>query len=199
MKAYKAAIFISGRGSNMEALLKAEKEGRIPNVEFSLVVADKENAKGLAKAKEYGKEGLYIDCSEYKSKLDGKAQDKVIEELKKRKIDLICLAGFMRMLKSKLIREYENRIINIHPSLLPEFPGLKAQKQAVEASVKVSGATVHFVDEGMDSGPIIAQRRVELAKGEDERSLSAKILKEEHKLYPEVLAKIGKGELKIGK
>ncbi len=178
-------ILISGRGSNMVALAEAVHEGRIPNAEISVVVSDQANAAGLAKAKERGIETLVI---ERRRRTRAEHDREIAEALRARNIDLICLAGYMRILSSEFIDAYRGRILNIHPSLLPAFPGLDAQKQALEHGVKWTGCTVHFVDETLDSGPIILQRVVPVDEGDTVESLSARILIEEHQLYPEAVA-----------
>lgn len=178
------AVLISGRGSNMMSLMDSCEKGDI-NGEITVIVSNKKNAPGLEKAAERGYETLFISHKQFTSReeFDGA----VVRELKKREIDLICLAGFMRLLSPAFIRAFPNRIMNIHPSLLPAFPGLDAQWQAVEHGVKVSGATVHFVDEKLDHGPIIIQRAVSVEEGDSGDSLAARILKVEHQIYPEAV------------
>src|SRR5438552_12427723 len=180
-------ILISGRGSNMVALADAVHEGRIPNAEISVVVSDQANAAGLAKAKERGLETLVI---ERRRRTREEHDREIAEALRARNIDLICLAGYMRILSSEFIDAYRGPILNIHPSLLPSFPGLDAQKQALEHGVKWTGCTVHFVDETLDSGPIILQRVVPVDEGDTVETLSARILIEEHKLYPEAVDQV---------
>lgn len=194
----KIAIFISSRGSNMEAILENIKNGKLQGIEVRLVISDNENAKGLETASSYGVRTEYVDPAPYKTKLEGRAEDKVISLLREEGVDLICLAGYLRIVKEKLLSEYKSRIINIHPSLLPNFKGLHAQKQAIDAKAKESGCTVHFVDGGTDTGKIISQRKIKIEKDDTEKSLSKKILKEEHLLYTEVLNNIAKGKIIIG-
>ena len=177
-------ILVSGRGSNMVALADAVEEGRIPNTEISVVVSDQANAAGLAKAKERGIETLVI---ERRRRTREEHDREIAEALRERSIDLICLAGYMRILSRAFIDAYPGRILNIHPSLLPSFPGLDAQKQALEHGVKWTGCTVHFVDETLDGGPIILQRVVPIHEDDTVETLSARILIEEHKLYPEAV------------
>ncbi len=196
-KSIKVAIFISSRGSNMEAILENIKSGKLRGIDVRLVIADNSDAKGLEIASSYGVKSMFIDPAPYKTKLDGQAQDRVIEILQKEGVELICLAGFMRMVKSKLIDAYEGRIINVHPSLLPNFKGLQAQKQAIDAHAKESGCTIHFVDSGMDTGKIIAQTRVAISKDDTEKSLAKKIIKQEHILYSKVLQDIAHGKIEI--
>ena len=180
-------ILISGRGSNMIALAEAASDGRIPNAEIAVVISDQPKAAGLAKAKERGIETLIIE----RRGRPREAHDlETVAALKDRKVDLVCLAGYMRLLSREFIDAFRGRILNIHPSLLPAFPGLDAQRQALEAGAKTSGCTVHFVDETLDGGPIIAQRAVPIHDGDTVESLSARILEQEHKLYPEAVAQI---------
>ena len=178
-------ILISGRGSNMVALADAVHEARIPNAEISVVVSDQANAPGLAKAKERGIERLVI---ERRGRTREEHDREIAEALRERSIDLVCLAGYMRILSREFIDPYRGRILNIHPSLLPSFPGLDAQKQALEHGVKLTGCTVHFVDESLDGGPIILQRVVPVHEDDTVETLSARILIEEHKLYSEAVA-----------
>ncbi len=146
----KIGILISGRGSNMVAIIEAVRDGRIPNSEVTVVVSDKRDAPGLEKAKSYGVETLVIKRNGLKRE---EHDEKIIADLRRLGVDLVCLAGYMRLLSKKFIEAFPNRIINIHPSLLPAFPGLEAQRQAFDYGVKISGCTVHFVDEQLDHGP----------------------------------------------
>jgi phosphoribosylglycinamide formyltransferase-1 len=179
------AILISARGSNMVALADAVREGRLPNAEISVVISDQPNAQGLNKARAFGIETLVI---ERHGRQRTEHDREIVAALRARNIDLICLAGYMRVLSAEFIAAYRGRILNIHPSLLPSFPGLDAQRQALAAGVEYSGCTVHFVDETLDGGPIIAQRVVPVHPNDTVESLSARILDEEHKLYPEAVA-----------
>lgn len=180
----KIGILISGRGSNMVAIVDAVKSGEIPASEIAVVISDKPNAAGLEKARERRVDTLVI---ERKGRTREEHDAEIIAELKKRGIELVCLAGYMRLLSRDFIRAFENRIVNIHPSLLPSFPGLDAQKQAVEHGVKISGCTVHFVNEQLDAGPIILQRAVEVRGYDTVETLSARILEQEHGAYVEAL------------
>ena len=191
------AIFISSRGSNMEVILKNIETSKLKGINVKLVISDNEDAKGLSIARKYNVRSEYIDPAPFKTKLEGFAEDKVIKMLQEENIELVCLAGFMRMVKQNFVKAYEGRIINIHPSILPNFKGIKAQKQAIEANAKESGCTVHFVDLGMDTGAIIAQRKVKIKKDDDEKSLSKKIIKQEYILYTKVLQNIANGKVKI--
>jgi phosphoribosylglycinamide formyltransferase 1 len=180
-------ILISGRGSNMVALADAVRDGGIPTAEVAIVISDRTNAAGLDKAKERGIETLVI---ERRGRQRAEHDREIVAALGAKNIDLVCLAGYMRMLSPEFIAAYRGRILNIHPSLLPAFPGLEAQRQALEHGVKTSGCTVHFVDETLDSGPVIAQRTVLIHEKDTVESLSARILTEEHKLYPEAVSTV---------
>jgi phosphoribosylglycinamide formyltransferase-1 len=180
-------ILISGRGSNMVALIDAVAAGAISDSAVSVVISDKPDAPGLQKAHLRGVETVVVERN-------GRSREEhdadIIDELKKRDVELVCLAGYMRLLSPAFVQAFPNRIINIHPSLLPAFPGLDAQRQALEAGVKVSGCTVHFVDEHLDNGPAIVQREVEVLAGDTVESLSARILEHEHTLYVDAVKKL---------
>jgi phosphoribosylglycinamide formyltransferase-1 len=178
------AILISGRGSNMVALAEAVRDGRIPNAGIAIVISDQANAAGLIKARELGLETLIV---ERRGRPRVEHDREVIAALRARHIDLVCLAGYMRVLSSGFIEAYPGRILNIHPSLLPSFPGLNAQQQALDRGAESSGCTVHVVDETLDGGPIIAQRVVPVHQDDTVESLSTRILIEEHRLYPEAV------------
>ena len=180
-------ILISGRGSNMLAIVEAVRDGRIPNAEVAVVISDQLAAMGLVKAKEHGIETLVV---ERRGRKREEHDRDVVAALQARQIDLVCLAGYMRVLSGEFLNAYPRRILNIHPSLLPLFPGLDAQKQALVNKARQSGCTVHFVDETLDGGPIIAQRVVTVHEEDTVESLSARILVEEHQLYPEAVAKV---------
>jgi phosphoribosylglycinamide formyltransferase-1 len=175
------AILISGRGSNMVALIEAVNRGRIPEAEVAVVISDQPEAAGLEKARSCGVETSVIPR---RGRSREEHDREIITALKSRNIDLVCLAGYMRVLSSEFIDAYRGRILNIHPSLLPAFPGLNAQRQALIAGVKESGCTVHFVDETLDGGPIIVKRVVPVRDDDTVDSLSDRILIEEHTLYP---------------
>ena len=181
------AILISGRGSNMVALADAVREGRIPNAEIALVISDQPEAKGLAIAEERGLKTVVI---ERRGRKREEHEQEIVSVLRAERIDLICLAGYMRVLSPFFVNAFSLCILNIHPSLLPSFPGLDAQQQALKHGVKVSGCTVHFVDNTLDGGPIIAQRAVPVLDGDTVESLSSRILEQEHILYPEALASV---------
>jgi phosphoribosylglycinamide formyltransferase-1 len=186
-KKHKIAVLISGRGSNMLALSDAVREGIIRNAEIVVVISDKAGAAGLALAKERGIEVLAI---ERRGRNREEHEREIIAALRERDVDLVCLAGYMRLLSPCFVEAFRGRILNIHPSLLPLFPGLDAQRQALEHGAKVSGCTVHFVDETLDGGPIIAQRTVPVIEGDTVEMLSARILEEEHQLYAEAVMKV---------
>ena len=171
----------------MVALSDAVKDGRIPAAEIAIVISDKPDAHGLALAEERGLKALAI---ERRGRNRVEHEQEIISVLREHQIDVVCLAGYMRLLSPCFIEAFPRRILNIHPSLLPSFPGLDAQRQALAQGVKVSGCTVHFVDETLDGGPIIAQRAVPVIDGDTVETLSARILEQEHKLYPESVALI---------
>ena len=178
----------------MIAIVDAVKSGQIPNSEIEVVISDKSNADGLEKAKARGIETLVV-ARNRRTREEHDAE--IVGELKMRGVEVVCLAGYMRLLSKEFVQSFPDKIINIHPSLLPSFPGLDAQRQAIEYGVKISGCTAHFVDERLDHGAIILQKAVELAEAETAESLSAKILAHEHALYIEALKKIGEGNYKI--
>lgn len=180
-------ILISGRGSNMTALIKAVKNCEIPNSEIVIVISDKATAGGLQIAREHGVETLVIERN---GKRRAEHDAEIISALKTKSVDLVCLAGYMRLLSDDFIKAFPWQILNIHPSLLPSFPGLDAQSQAFEYGVKFTGCTVHFVDEGLDSGAIIAQRVVPILEDDTPDTLSARILEQEHRLYVEAVARL---------
>lgn len=189
------AVFISGRGSNFLALLKNIEKGVLKNCRIAVVFSNNPNAKGLEYAAEAGIKTIVIPS---KNRSDRVEYDKeIINALSEYNIDLICLAGYMRIVTEELVEAYKNKIINIHPALLPSFPGLHAQKQALDYGVKVSGCTVHFVDSGMDTGPIILQKTVPVYDNDTEDTLSARILEQEHTAYSEAVALYAAGRLKI--
>ena len=190
----KIGILISGRGSNMAAIVEAVQSGLIPDSEVIAVISDKTSAEGLIKAKERGIDTLVISRN---GRTHEEHDAEVVTELKKRNVELVCLAGYMRLLSSEFIRAFPNRITNIHPSLLPSFKGLNAQQQAIDYGVKVSGCTVHFVDEALDHGAIILQKTVAVLDDDTAEMLSARILEHEHALYVEALTIIVKRNFEI--
>jgi len=181
------AILISGRGSNMVALIDAVRSGEIPGSEIAVVISDKPNAAGLEKARERNISTVVI---ERRGRTREEHDAEIIAELKRRDVELVCLAGYMRLLSCDFVNAFPDRIINIHPSLLPAFPGLDAQRQALEHGVKISGCTVHFVNEALDAGPIILQRTVEVRNDDTLESLSARILEQEHLAYVEAVRRL---------
>jgi phosphoribosylglycinamide formyltransferase-1 len=187
-------ILISGRGSNMVALVEAVEEGRVPGATVVVVVSDHADAAGLGHARDRGVEALAV---ERRGRTLEEHEREIIAVLRERGVELVCLAGYMRLLSLCFTEEFRGRVLNIHPSLLPAFPGLDAQRQAVEHGVKVSGCTVHFVDATLDGGPIIMQRVVSVLDSDTPDTLAARILAEEHKAYPEALALVCGGGYEI--
>jgi len=186
-------ILLSGRGSNFEAIANNVAAGKIA-AQIAIVIANRPEARGLEVARQ---RGLPAVCIPSKG-LDRTIYDAMlVEELKKHAVDLVCLAGYMRLLSAGFIREFPGRVLNIHPSLLPSFPGLDAQHQALEHGVKVTGCTVHFVDEYLDAGPIIVQAAVPVLDGDTVETLSARILSEEHRIYSEAIRMVLSGNLTI--
>lgn len=188
-------IFISGRGSNFHAIAQNIESGNIPNAKIVAVVSNNPNAKGLQYAKQQGYDIISLSPTEYASNAD--FDKAILERLSLYEVDLICLAGYMKIISPVLTSKYQGKIINIHPALLPAFPGLHAQRQAIEYGAKVSGCTVHFVDEGVDTGPIIMQKAVDIMPDDDEELLSERILIEEHKLYIEAVRLFCEDKLKL--
>lgn len=191
---YRLGILISGRGSNMLALIEACASGRIPGAAVAVVISDHKDAPGMERARERGVATRAIE-RRGRTRLEHDAE--IISALREQEVDLVCLAGYMRLLSPAFIEAYRQRILNIHPSLLPSFPGLDPQHQAIEHGVKWTGCTVHFVDETLDGGPIVAQTPVPIADDDTPESLAARILIEEHKLYAESVALISSGGYKI--
>ncbi len=191
---FKLAVLVSGRGSNLQAIIDSIERNAL-DVQLSLVLSNVKDALALQRAEKHGIETIFIDPATSPNR---KAFDRVmIDKLKEMSVDLICLAGYMRILGKEFIQAFSTRIINIHPSLLPAFPGLDAQKQAIEYGVKLSGCTVHFVDEGIDSGPIILQTAVPVYDHDSEDSLAQRILEQEHILYPKAIKLIAEKKLNL--
>jgi len=189
------AILLSGRGSNFLALSDAIEAGQLA-ARIVLVVSNKPDVSGLNHARERNYEAVCIPSAG----IEREAYDRqVVEELKARQVDVVCLAGFMRLLSSWFVQQYPRQILNIHPSLLPAFPGLHSQKQALKWGAKVSGCTVHFVDEKLDHGPIIVQRSVPVLDQDTEETLSARILEQEHQIYPEALKLVCEEKVRVEK
>jgi len=195
----KLAILISGRGSNMKSILEAVKKQNIP-IKPTVVISNKSTAKGLKIAKKLGVQTEVVESKEFQGTRT-EYDYKIIRILSKYDItpknSLICLAGFMRILSPEFIKKFKNRILNIHPSILPAFPGLDAQRQAIESGVGHSGCTVHFVDEGVDTGPIIVQETVKIKNDDTEETLSKRILVKEHKAYVKAVKLIAEKKVKV--
>jgi phosphoribosylglycinamide formyltransferase-1 len=191
---FKLAVLVSGRGSNLQAIIDSIDREEL-DAHLSIVISNTKDAMALKRAEKHGIKTIFIDPSTY---LNSKEYDKaLVLKLKEFSIDLICLAGYMRILGEEVIQTFEKKIINIHPSLLPAFPGLDAQKQAINHGVKFSGCTVHFVDSGVDSGPIILQTVVPVYDNDDEKSLSKRILEQEHYLYPKAIKMIQEKKIRL--
>jgi phosphoribosylglycinamide formyltransferase 1 len=187
-------VLLSGRGSNFEALADSVAAGRIPNAEIAVVVSNREGAPGIDKAKQRKIAARVIPSKG----LEREAYDRqVVGVLQEHRVDLVCLAGYMRLLSPYFVASYPQRILNIHPSLLPSFPGLESQRQALEYGVKFAGCTVHFVDENLDAGPIILQASVPVRDDDTEATISARILAEEHRVYSEAVRIVLEGKYKI--
>jgi phosphoribosylglycinamide formyltransferase-1 len=194
MKELVIGVLASGRGSNLQSIIDSIESGYI-KAEVRLLISDNPAAYALERAKKHGVECLVMEPRRFGSK--ELYFEAVAQELKKREVGLVVLAGFMRIVGKPLIAAFQNRIMNIHPALLPAFPGLHGQKQAIEYGVKISGCTVHFVDEGMDTGPVIIQAAVPVMDGDTEESLSERILTFEHKIFPEAIKLFSEGRLQI--
>ena len=187
-------VLVSGRGSNLAAILAACARPGYP-AHVAVVISDRERALALERGREAGAETLWINPKDF---ADREAFDRVlVRELRARNVGLVCNAGFMRILSPVFVSAFPGRALNIHPSLLPAFPGLHAQRQALDHGAKVAGATVHFVDEGMDSGPIVLQAAVPVEPGDTEETLAARILVQEHRIYPEAIRLFAEGRLRI--
>jgi len=187
-------ILLSGRGSNFLAIAESIRAGRLKNVEIAVVISNVVEAGGIAKAREMG---LPTKVLVSKGRKRDEHDADVIASLRAHRVDLVCLAGYMRLLSPEFVAAFPNRILNIHPSLLPAFPGLDAQEQAFNYGVKVAGCTVHFVDNELDHGAIVLQRAIPVLDDDDAHSLSERILKEEHIAYTEAIARVGSGEYEI--
>ena len=181
-------VLISGRGSNLQALIDA-------SLNIVVVISDKAEAQGLERARQHKIEAVHLNPKQYKDKNTYELE--IVKVFQKHHVDLVCLAGYMRIVGPVLLEHFQGKMINVHPALLPSFPGLHAQRQAVEHGVKVSGVTVHFVDEGCDTGPIILQAAVPVMDNDTEETLSARILEQEHKIYPQAVKLLAEGKLRI--
>ncbi len=193
-KNFRIGVLGSGKGSNFRALADACADGKIP-AEIALVLSDVSDAGILQGAQKRNIAFQFIAPGKFRTKLDDEAEQKFVAALRAARVDIIALAGFMRILKGEFLREFEGRIVNIHPSLLPSFPGLEAWKQALDYGVKVTGCTVHFVDAGIDAGPIIAQQSVPVMDDDTPETLHQRIQLAEHELYPKCIAGIARGEI----
>jgi len=188
------AVFCSGSGTNLQAIIDSVSKGLIP-ARIAVVISDQAKAFALERAKKANVETLVLNKKDYKSREDFDRE--IVRELKKRDVGLVVLAGFMRLLSPYFIGEYRNRIMNVHPALLPSFKGAHGIKDAIEHGVKVTGVTVHFVDEHLDAGPIILQKTVEVKEGDTEETLLERVHKEEHRIYPEAIKLFAEGKIKI--
>lgn len=187
-------VLASGRGSNLQAIIDAIGAGRCP-ARVAVVVSDRKDAPALDRARRGGVRAVHLDPRAHP---DRTAFDAAMADiLDANGVELICLAGYMRVLSAEFVRRYRTRVLNVHPALLPAFPGLHAQRQALEYGVRVTGATVHFVDEGVDTGPIVLQAPVPVLEGDTEETLAARILVEEHRLYPEAIRLYAEGRLQV--
>jgi phosphoribosylglycinamide formyltransferase-1 len=187
-------VLLSGRGSNFEALAESVAAGRIPNAEIALVLSNREGAPGIERALERGIPARVIPSKG----LQREEYDRLaVAALQEKQVDLVCLAGYMRLLSAHFVTAFRNRILNIHPSLLPAFPGLEAQRQALEHGVKFTGCTVHFVDENLDAGPVVLQAAVPVLDADTPETLSARILAEEHRIYSEAVRIVLEGRFRV--
>ncbi len=192
--AKRISVLLSGRGTNFEALAESVAAGRIPNAEIAIVISNREGAPGIARAQARGIETRVIPSKG----MQREEYDRlVVAALEEKRVDLVCLAGFMRLLSPYFIEKFRYRILNIHPSLLPAFPGLEAQRQALEHGVKFSGCTVHLVDENLDAGPIIVQAVVPVRDADTPETLAERILAEEHRIYSEAVRIVLEGRFRI--
>lgn len=187
-------VLASGSGSNLQAIMEATRSGRIDG-QVAVVISDKPDAYALERARQADVEAIFCDPASYETKNAYNAA--LAETLKGRAIDLVCLAGYMRLLRRPMLEAFPGRIMNIHPALLPAFPGLDAQQQALDYGVKVAGCTVHFVTVGMDEGPIILQAAVHVLEGDTLESLRERILVQEHRIYPEAIQLFARGRLRV--
>lgn len=190
----KLAIFGSGSGTNCQAIINAVESGTL-DAEIKCILSDVADAPILERARRHNIPAVYFDCAPFKSKLDGEAEQKVLQTLEEHDVDFIALAGFMRIMKDGLLNAYAGRIVNIHPSLLPSFPGLNSGKQAFDYGVKFSGCTVHFVDAGVDTGAVINQKCIAIEDDDTLESMMEKLHAQEHIAYPEALQRIAEGRI----
>lgn len=193
---FRLGILGSGTGSNFVAIAQACASGAVP-ARVALVLSDVEDAGIIQHARDRDVPARYIPPGKFRTKLDETAEQAYLSALQEAQVDLVVLAGFMRILKGAFLKAFENRVVNIHPSLLPAFPGMQSWKQALDYGAKVAGCTVHFVDQGVDSGPIIAQTAVPVLEGDTPESLHQRIHAAEHELYPDCVGRIARGEVKV--
>ncbi|WNY29414.1 Phosphoribosylglycinamide formyltransferase [Methanimicrococcus stummii] len=191
----KISVLVSGRGTNLQSVIDAIECGEIQNAEITCVVSDKEEAFALKRAEKHGITGIFVNPAEFSSRQE--YDDKLLEILKEKETDLVLLAGYLRIISASLIDAYKNRIINIHPSLLPSFKGLNAQKQAIDYGVKFTGCTVHFVEPDLDAGPIIMQKIIPVLENDTADTLAERLLVEENKAYREVVKLFVDGKLEV--
>jgi phosphoribosylglycinamide formyltransferase 1 len=192
------AVLLSGRGSNLQAIIDAIEGGAL-SAEIAVVVSNKQEAAGLERARKHGAPIVWLDPKPFAGRPDSReAYDRaMLDVLRKYEVDLVLLAGYMKIVTAVLIAAYENRMMNIHPSLLPSFPGLDVQKKAIEHGCKITGCTVHFVTEGVDEGPIIVQAAVPIVEGDTPDALAARILEQEHRIYPHAIQLYAEGRLRV--
>ena len=190
----KLGVLVSGRGSNLQAIIDSIEQKKF-NAEIVLVLSNVPAAPALERSKKHGLDTVFVDARTFSSKAE--FDQELVDRLKTKEVDMVCLAGYMKILSDNFIEAFAGKIINIHPSLLPAFPGLHPQRQALEHGAKISGCTVHFVDTGVDTGPIILQSAVPVLDDDDEASLSARILEKEHELYPEAIRLISENRLTL--
>ena len=195
-RTFRIGVLGSGKGSNFVAIAKARESGLLP-AELSLVLSDVVDAGIIKRAADFNIPARFIAPGQFRTKLDDEAESAYVQALRQAQVDLVVLAGFMRVLKGAFLKAFDGRIVNIHPSLLPSFPGLEAWKQALEYGVKVTGCTVHFVDAGVDAGPIIAQQTVPVLDDDTPESLHERIHSAEHELYPRCVAAIAFGQVRL--
>ena len=195
MKKIKIGVLVSGRGSNLQAVIDNIEQGRL-SAEVAVVISDQSDAFALERARTHNIAAVHVSGRGYKGRRE-EYDNLLVQELRKYGVDLVILAGFMRIITGVLVKAFPNRIMNIHPALLPSFPGLHVQQAAIEHGVKFSGCTVHFVDEGMDTGPIIIQAVVPVLDGDSPDTLAARILKQEHKIFSRAIQLFAEGRLKV--
>jgi phosphoribosylglycinamide formyltransferase-1 len=189
-------VLASGRGSNLQSIIDAADAGTL-DADVAVVISDNEDAVALDRARKHGIDAVYIAPGQFKTKMEPEVEQKIVDCLREHNVELVCLAGYMRVVHETLLDAFPNRIINIHPALLPSFPGLHGQKQALDYGVKWSGCTVHFVNADVDAGAIITQAAVPVEEDDTEDTLAARILEQEHKIYPQAIQVFVDGRLKM--